>query len=44
MVRYVTNDILPPNDWVVIVRLELLSDKLCPSINRLQLLLMEHVG
>ena len=44
MVHYVTNNILPPNDRVVIIRLELLSDKLCPGINRLQLLLMEHVG
>ena len=44
MVRYVTNTVLLPNDRMVIVGFELLSDELCPGIDRLQLLLTEHVG
>ena len=44
MVFYVTNDILPPNDWVVIIGLELVGDELCPGIHCLQPLLTEHIG
>lgn len=39
----VTNHVLAPYEWVVIIGLEFLGNKLCPCIERLQPFLLEHV-
>ena len=38
----VTNHILVPNEWVVVVGLEFLRDKVCPSIKCMEPPLAEH--
>lgn len=43
MTCYVTNDILLPNDRVVIIGPELFSDELCPGLDRLQPLPTKHI-
>ena len=43
MVWDVADHVLVPYEWVVIVRLELFRDKLRAGVERLELLLAEHV-